>query len=69
MGQLAAFASLILEEEEAFWALTAIVEDIMTPKYYVSPLLQVHIDLAALSGLLPLLLPLHISLTFMVPFR
>lgn len=44
MNKLAAFALLTLEEEQAFWAMAAVVEDIMRFEYYRFPLIGSRID-------------------------
>eukprot|EP00043_Microstomoeca_roanoka_P016747 m.172548 g.172548 ORF g.172548 m.172548 type:complete len:277 (+) comp16519_c1_seq4:2143-2973(+) len=57
LGQVAGFALLILEEEDAFWALAAVVEDIMTWQYYCAPLLQAHLDVEVFLGMIEHYLP------------
>ncbi|EGD81366.1 hypothetical protein PTSG_02085 [Salpingoeca rosetta] len=57
LGLIAGYALLVLEEEDAFWALTTIVEDIMTWEYYSSQLRETQIDMAILDDLMEHYLP------------
>ena len=47
---LAGFSLLLLEEEDAFWALVTTVEDIMTFEYYSGQLKEARLDIAVLAG-------------------
>ena len=44
LNRLAAVSLLFMPEEEAFWALVAIIEYLMPPDYYNSSLLGAHVD-------------------------
>lgn len=55
--RLAAVSLLFMPEEEAFWALVAIVETIMPPDYYGQNLLGAHVDQYVLRHLLAEKLP------------
>ncbi|XP_074604122.1 TBC1 domain family member 2B-like [Brevipalpus obovatus] len=52
MNRLAAVALLFMSEEDAFWCLLAIVEQIMPPNYFFGNLLGTHVDQCVLRDLL-----------------
>lgn len=52
MNRLAAVALLYLLEEDAFWCLVAIIDNLMPPNYFVDNLLGVHVDQYVLRDLL-----------------
>jgi len=51
MNMLAGIFLLVLEEEQAFWAFTAMVENIMPPDYFTSNLIQSQADQRVLREL------------------
>ncbi|RWS03375.1 TBC1 domain family member 2B-like protein [Dinothrombium tinctorium] len=57
MNRLAAVALLFMPEEDAFWALVAIIERIMPREYYTNNLLGAHVDQYVLRDLLMEKLP------------
>ena len=50
LNLLAAFLLLYLDEQDVFWGLLALVEDVMQWEYYRFPMLGSHIDLRIFSG-------------------
>ncbi|XP_015794769.1 TBC1 domain family member 2B [Tetranychus urticae] len=52
MNRLAAVALLFMPEEDAFWTLVAIIENIMPPDYFTANLLGAHVDQFVLRELL-----------------
>ena len=57
MGMIAATFLLIMEEEDAFWMMVAIIEDFLPPSYYSPSLIGVQADQVVLRGLIPSHLP------------
>jgi TBC1 domain family member 2B len=57
MNRLAAVALLFMPEEDAFWCLMTIVENIMPPDYFTPTLLGAHVDQYVLKDLLAEKLP------------
>ena len=57
MGMIAATLLLIMEEEDAFWMMVAIVEDFLPPSYYSPSLIGVQADQLVLRGLIASHLP------------
>lgn len=57
MGTIVATLLLFLEEEDAFWVMCAIVEDILPASYYSHTLLGVQADMKVLSMLIATYLP------------
>lgn len=57
LNRLAAVSLLFMPEEEAFWALVAIVEFLMPPNYYSHNLLGAHVDQHVFRDLLSEKLP------------
>ncbi|XP_053212562.1 TBC1 domain family member 2B-like [Panonychus citri] len=57
MNRLAAVALLFMPEEDAFWTLVAIIENIMPPDYFTANLLGAHVDQYVLRDLLTEKLP------------
>eukprot|EP00045_Choanoeca_perplexa_P010335 m.104383 g.104383 ORF g.104383 m.104383 type:complete len:852 (+) comp15240_c0_seq1:164-2719(+) len=51
LNLLAAFLLLYLDEQDVFWGLLALVEDVMQWEYYRFPMLGSHIDLRIFSDL------------------
>jgi hypothetical protein len=54
---LAGFLLLLLSEEQAFWVLDCLINEILPPDYYTRKLLGVHIDQRVISHLVGELLP------------
>ncbi len=57
MGTIAATLLLFLEEEDAFWLMSTIIEDILPPSYYSQTLLGVQADMKVLKQLISTYLP------------
>ena len=57
MGMIAATLLLIMEEEDAFWMMVAIIEDFLPPSYYSPSLIGVQADQLVLRGLIASHLP------------
>lgn len=52
MGVIVSSLLLLLEEENAFWLMATIIEDILPASYYSSTLLGVHADMKVLETLI-----------------
>eukprot|EP00730_Choanoeca_flexa_P016122 TRINITY_DN7556_c0_g1_i1.p1 TRINITY_DN7556_c0_g1~~TRINITY_DN7556_c0_g1_i1.p1 ORF type:complete len:891 (+),score=161.21 TRINITY_DN7556_c0_g1_i1:126-2798(+) len=57
LNLLAAFLLLYLDEQDAFWGLLTLVENVMEWEYYRFPMLGSHIDLRIFSDLVDVQLP------------
>ena len=57
MGPIAATLLLFMEEEDAFWLMAAIIEDILPASYYSHNLVGVQADIKVLSQLINTYLP------------
>ena len=57
MGMIVATLLLIMEEEDAFWMMVAIMEDYSPPTYYSPSLIGVQADQLVLRGLIASHLP------------
>eukprot|EP00051_Salpingoeca_urceolata_P029413 m.6731 g.6731 ORF g.6731 m.6731 type:complete len:893 (-) comp2717_c0_seq2:124-2802(-) len=57
LNRIAGFALFFLEEEDAFWCFVALVETVLTPDYFVDPLIAAHADQAIFKYLLDMELP------------
>lgn len=54
---IAAMFLLIMEEEDAFWMMTAVIEELLPPSYYSPSLIGVQADQMVLRGLIASCLP------------
>ena len=57
MGTIAATLLLLLEEEDTFWLMSAIIEDMLPASYYSHTLLGVQVDIKVLRHLVAMDLP------------
>lgn len=57
MGPIVATLLLFFEEEDAFWLMNAIIEDILPASYYSHTLIGVQADIKVLSQLINMYLP------------
>jgi hypothetical protein len=57
MGTIAATLLLFLEEEDAFWTMSCIIEDMLPAAYYSHTLLGVQADMRVLRQLIATYLP------------
>ena len=57
MGPIVATLLLFFEEEDAFWLMNAIIEDILPASYYSHTLIGVQADIKVLSQLIGMYLP------------
>ena len=57
MGTIAASLMLFVEEEDAFWLMCAIIEDILPASYYSHTLIGVQADMKVLRQLVAIYLP------------
>lgn len=57
MGPIAATLLLLFEEEDAFWLMSMIIEDILPASYYSHTLLGVQADIKVLNQLISTYLP------------
>jgi hypothetical protein len=57
MGTIAATLLLFLEEEDAFWTMSSLIEDMLPAAYYSHTLLGVQADMRVLRQLIATYLP------------
>lgn len=51
MGTIVAHILLLVEEEDTFWLMCCLIEDILPPTYYLSDFVGIRIDTLVLSNL------------------
>ncbi len=57
MGMIASTFLLVMEEEDAFWMMSAVVEDLLPASYFSPSLLGIQADQLVLRGLIASTLP------------